>query len=220
MHTILICLLAAAFLLLSVLSFRKRGSRQYGTVKYKSIPITKLRLVWIANKHNVFSILCMALAFVLVFALSFLTERMEIIPALIACGVCFVLVLLLHLPRFVLQGGAWKMMQSIAAFDALTRGKTLEYDNGSWCYCSRELLICVGRQAACILYAPLVDFSKKAGTESGSFLTSAPKTHSSIHYKQTVIPLNGGGKTKQLIPCNRAFCEWFRSHGGRIPGAD
>ncbi len=217
---IVIYFMIALLLFLSALAIRKHQPRQYGSSQHKSIPITGRRLVWNANKHAVFSILAMDFVFMLIFAVTYFTGRMEIIPALIACSVCFILALLIHLHVFVLQSSTWKMMKSIKDFYILTRGKTLEYDNGNWCYSDQSLVICIGRQSAFILYAPFVDFSKKIYYERNSSAISGPKTGSGMRYELIVVPLKDGGKSKQMLSFNRVAYEWIHSHGGCIIGAD
>lgn len=216
----MIYVIIALFLFLLALAIRKHRHRRYDSRQHKSIPITRRRLVWAANKYAVFSILAMDLAFMLVFTVAYFTGRMEIIPALIACSVCFILVLLIHLHIFVFQISTWKMMKSVKDFDILTKGKTLEYDNGHWCYSDRNLVICIGRQSAFMLYAPFVDFSKKIFYERNSSAISGPKTSSAMRYDLFVVPLKDGGKSKQMLAFNRVAYEWIHSHGGSIAGAD
>jgi len=220
MHRNLILLLIALFLALFALLFRKYHRRNLDATKYKSIPITRRRLIWTANKHNIFSILAMDLSFALIFTVVYLTGRMEIVPVLIACGVCFILALLIFLPAFFLQAGAWKTLKSIEDFDVLTQGKTLEYDNGEWCYSDRRLMICISRRSTCILYSPFIDFPEKFFYERNSSSISGSKASSSMRFMRFVIPLKGGGKSKQLLAFNRVVSDWIHSHGGHISGAD
>ena len=217
MHAYLIPAACFAILLILVFAIIKSHAKRTKPSSHKSVPISKRRIFLLANRLSILVFLLISLASALIFVFAWQTEHLSLRAACISWAVSLVLIGFGFIPVFHTRSGAWQMMRQIKDFDRLTEGKALEYYIGSWYYSDRDLLICIGSNSACILYAPMIDFSVRFRYESSNWHFYKAST---AYYKRFVVPLKGGGKSKQMLAFNNVVCDWIHQNGGRITGID